>query len=80
MARYEANKETVVNNIEAMIPDMVAAGLTGQWSVDVMQNGNDFWIIDMALAANSALSSCVPKGLLKAEKEDWLPKLPEAVI
>lgn len=75
MGRYKANKDSVVSNIETMIPDMAAAGLTGQWSVDVMQNGNDFWIIDMALAANSALSSCVPKGILRAEKEDWLPKL-----
>lgn len=77
MERYKANRDMVVANIEAMIPDMSAVGLTGQWSVDVMQNGDDFYIIDMALAANSALSGCVPKGLLKAEKEDWLPKLPE---
>ena len=77
MARYHANKDIVVNSIEAMIPDMAAAGLTGQWSVDVMQNGDDFYIIDMALAATSALSECVPNGILKAEKEDWLPRLTE---
>ena len=77
MGRYEANKDAVVNNIEAMIPDMAAAGLTGQWSVDVMQNGEDFYIIDMALAANSAFKECIPKGVLKIEEENWLPKLPE---
>lgn len=77
MTRYRTNKDTVGSNIEAMISDMAAAGLTGQWSVDVMQNGDDFYIIDMALAATSALSECVPKGMLKAEKEDWLPKLTE---
>ena len=43
----------------------------------LLQNGDDFYIIDMALAATSALSECVPKGMLKAEKEDWLPKLTE---
>ena len=78
MDRYETNKATVVSYIEAMIPAMAAAGLAGQWSVDVMQNGNDFYIIDMALAFNSALSDCVPKGLLKQPDEDWLPKLPAA--
>lgn len=78
MARYEANRDAVVNNIEAMIPTLSAAGLAGQWSVDVMQNGNDFYIIDMALAYNSALSDCVPQGLLKQPDEDWLPQLPAA--
>ena len=77
MGRYHTHKDIVVNNIEAMIPDMAASGLTGQWSVDVMQNGDDFYIIDMALAATSALSECVPKDILKAEKEDWLPRLTE---
>ena len=40
--------------------------LRGQWSIDVMQNGEDFWIIDMALAKDSALLSCVPKDKIKA--------------
>ena len=32
--------------------------------------------IDMALAANSALNGCVPKHLLKAPEENWLPQIP----
>ena len=44
-----------------------------------MQNGDDFYIIDMALAATSALSECVPPGLLKPLKENWLPVIPEAM-
>ena len=40
-----------------------------------MQNGEDFFIIDMALAENSALNECVPKGLLKKAEENWLPDL-----
>lgn len=30
-----------------------------------MQNGSDFWLIDMARALESALSECVPKEKLK---------------
>ncbi len=48
-------------------------------SVDIMQNGDDFYIIDMALSATSALSECVPPGLLKPLKENWLPVIPEAM-
>ena len=41
-----------------------------------MQNGDDFYIIDMALAANSALVECVPKNLLKPLQENWIPGKP----
>lgn len=43
--------------------------------MDIMQNGEDFYIIDMALAKDSALQSCVPKGMIKAVKEDWIPRI-----
>jgi hypothetical protein len=36
------------------------ANLTGQWSVDIMQNGDDFWLIDMATADTSALKELIP--------------------
>ena len=42
-----------------------------------MQNGPDFYIIDMALAQNSALNHCVPKGKLRSIDEKWLPKIPQ---
>ena len=71
--RYHQNVDHVVENIEKMLPDIL---LDGQWSIDVMQNGDDFYIIDMARAAESALLKCVPKNLLKPNKEDWLAKLP----
>lgn len=73
MRRYHENVERVVHNIEKMLPDFM---LDGQWSIDIMQNGDDFYIIDMARAVNSALLKCVPKELLKPYKEDWLVKLP----
>lgn len=69
---YERNIETVKTRIATMLPDI---DLPGQWSVDVMQDGDDFYIIDMALAANSALSECVPKGKLRPVTEDWLPEI-----
>lgn len=45
--------------------------------MDIMQNGEDFYIIDMALAKDSALQSCVSKGMIKAVKEDWIPRISE---
>lgn len=70
--RYNDNVEHLSNQMEMLIPTIA---LTGQWSIDVMQNGEDFWIIDMALANESALNDVVPKELLKNQEIDWLPKL-----
>jgi len=76
MRRYQENVDAVCVHIEAMLPDI---RLCGQWSIDVMQNGEDFWIIDMALAQNSALIECVPKNLLRPAQERWVPALENAV-
>lgn len=75
MARYEANKNMIVERIKNMLPDI---SLDGQWSLDIMQNGDDFWLIDMATADTSALNDCVPAGLLKKAPENWIPQLPAA--
>lgn len=75
MRRYNENVNTVVEKLEAMLPDV---NLDGQWSVDIMQNGDDFWLIDMSAATDSALVDCVPKHLLKQKIEDWIPELPGA--
>lgn len=72
MQRYDEHVDEVCMNIEKILPDI---RLTGQWSVDVMQNGDDFWLIDMGLAKDSALKECVPAMLLKPVKENWIPKL-----
>ena len=50
--------------------------LTGQWSIDIMQNGDDFWLIDMARATESALVECVPKSKLKNVRKPFLTKIP----
>ena len=74
MSRYHENIDKVVEHIREMLPAVV---LEGQWSIDIMQNGDDFWLIDMALAENSALRECVPPQKLKHYPENWIPKLPE---
>lgn len=39
-----------------------------------MQNDDDFWLIDMALAANSAFSDKMPIKFTVPE-ESWIPNL-----
>lgn len=73
MKRYFENKDKVLKHVQELINK--TEGLTGQWSIDVMQNGEDFWIIDMAIAENSALYDCVPKVLRKPQPENWIPIL-----
>ena len=72
MKRYTDNVNIVFEHMSKLIKDIE---LSGQWSIDVMQNGNDFYIIDMATACTSALSDCVPKGLIKKYEERWLPEI-----
>lgn len=40
---------------------------------EVKINGKDYYIIDMALAENSALNDCVPSNRLRAYPQQWLP-------
>lgn len=69
--KYVSNKSLVVKEIEELLPDV---NLSGQWSIDVMQNGDEFWIIDMAMASESAFykETVAPKFRKKAE-ENWIP-------
>ena len=46
--------------------------------LDVMQNGDDFWLIDMATADTSALSEYI-SGIEK-QKENWLPDFSKETI
>lgn len=74
--RFEANKDLVAQHIRKIMPNVK---LTGQWSIDIMQNGDSFWIIDMALAEQSSFyAQEVPasKRIPESENaEDWIPKL-----
>lgn len=67
--RFDKNKDKIAEKIENMLGDI---SLTGQWSIDIMQNGNNFYIIDMATADRSALNNYIPAGKLKAYKENWI--------
>ena len=72
-ARYEKNKDKVVQKMEEIL-DRV--DLSGQWSVDIMQNGSDFYLIDMATAQNSAFyTETVPAELRAELEEDWRPRI-----
>ena len=72
MERYNRHVKSVVEQIEQLIHDI---DLPGQWSIDIMQNGDDFYLIDMASAADSALNHCVSKDRLKKLPENWIPEL-----
>ena len=69
MDRYNDNILKVCMEIQRLIKHL---NIIGQWSIDIMQNGDDFWIIDMAVAENSAFYNCIPKELRNPMEEDWL--------
>lgn len=73
MKRYEDNKDKVIKYVEDIISK--SNDMNGQWSIDIMQNGKDLWLIDMAIAENSAYYDCIPKQLRKKQEEIWLPTL-----
>lgn len=74
MKRYTENKDTVLSHVQEILPNL---NLPGQWSIDIMQNGTEFWIIDMAVAQNSAFyHDCVPKELQRSVQENWISELP----
>lgn len=72
MQRFHDNKYIVETEIKKLLPDV---DLIGQWSIDVMQNGDDFWLIDMATVHTSTLNQCIPKNKMKLPPENWIPQL-----
>lgn len=72
MSGFEANKDKVADHVSKLVKE---TDLTGQWSIDIMQNGDDFYLIDMAPAHMSALKQYIPKGLLHIPEENWLPEI-----
>ena len=72
MDTYQKNLPRVLEAVEAILPKL---NLTGQWSLDIMQNGDEFWAIDMALAENSAFYETVPPELRAPTEENWLPQI-----
>ena len=69
--RFNENKDIVINHTKTLLPYV---NLTGQWSIDIMQNKNTFWFIDMALAELSAFyEQEVPIEKRVPTKENWIP-------
>lgn len=66
---FENNKDFVSKELLKLVKK---CNLTGQYSIDIIKNGNDFYIIDMALASESALKDCVPAGKLKSQNSIML--------
>ena len=70
--RYLENKDNVCKHIETMIQNV---DLNGHWSIDVMQNGEDFYLIDMQGAEHSIYyRDVVPEELRQKDDEEWIPK------
>lgn len=69
--RYYENVRNVCDKMADILPD--CQGMRGQWSVDVMQNGDDFWLIDMATADSSALNGVIPLGKMRCYPVNWYP-------
>ena len=68
------NENIYIYKVEEMIKKLLDNNIEmkGQWSIDIMQVENDFYLIDMALAENSYYYDRIPKELRKSIKEDWL--------
>lgn len=73
MREYEATKSLVAAHIGELLPGLE---LAGQWSLDVMRDGDEYWLIDMAPAERSAYyGQAVPKGKRRPMVENWIPEL-----
>lgn len=48
--RYNENKSMVCEHLKSIISK---CNLSGRWSIDVMQNGSEFYIIDIQKPVNS---------------------------
>lgn len=73
MREYEATKSLVAAHVRELLPGL---DLAGQWSLDIMRDGDDYWLIDMAPAERSTFyEQTVPKGKRRPMVENWMPEL-----
>ena len=72
--RLEKTYNENIGKVKEMVQELLNNNIemTGQWSVDIMQVENNFYLIDMALAENSFYYDSVPKKLRKPSAERWL--------
>ena len=74
-AILEKYKDIVKEKTMVLLESKSQNRLTGQWSMDVMLSGEDFYIIDMALAEESYYYQSVPLEDRRVSKQNWIPKL-----
>ena len=67
---YNDNLDKVKEMVQELLENNVE--MEGQWSIDIMQTGDKFYLIDMAVAENSFYYDRVPKELRKPSEEKWL--------
>lgn len=73
MREYEATKDLVATHVAGLLPGL---DLAGQWSLDIMRDGDDYWLIDMAPAERSTYyEQTVPKAQRRPMVENWIPEL-----
>lgn len=73
MREYGESKGLVAAHVRELLPGL---GLAGQWSLDIMRDGDDCWLIDMAPAERSTFyERTVPKGKRRPMVENWMPEL-----
>lgn len=68
--KYSNNKDEVVKHLQPIVDKL---NLTGQWSLDIMDDGEKYWLIDMAVAEQSTFYESVPKEKRRPVLEQWLP-------
>ena len=71
--RYNENKSMVCEHLKSIISK---CNLSSRWSIDVMQNGSEFYIIDIQKLVNSTYyNETVKEDLRKPNSECWVPDL-----
>lgn len=69
--QFDQTKDKISDEVQKLLFD---SELKGQWAVDIMKNGDDYYLIDMSPAENSALYNHIPERLRKPSAPiDWLP-------
>lgn len=73
MREYGESKDLVAAHVRELLPGL---DLAGQWSLDIMRDGDEYWLIDMAPAERSAYyRQAVPKAKRRPMMENWIPEL-----
>ena len=65
LKEFNEHVKAVNSEMEKLIKNI---NLKGQYSIDVMKNGNNFYVIDMALMSESALVELLPTEIQKKYK------------